>query len=61
MIELRCEIHGGPLRYHKGLWVCPGWDGEGCLNIAGGLPQDAYDRVSSGQTRWPGAMLASSS
>lgn len=53
--HLSCEIHG-PLRRRPEcqLWVCPGFDGEACLNLPDGIPDDAYDRVSSGRTRWPG-------
>ena len=56
MPVLLCEIHRGPLRHRPGeqRWICPGWDGEGCLNLPDGLSEDAYDRVNSYETYWPG-------
>lgn len=57
-----CEIHG-PLKRHGGFWGCAGLDGEGCLNscahVREPLPHDAYLRVLSGVTYWPGTTVLS--
>jgi hypothetical protein len=61
---LACDVHG-PLKRREesgvpGLpgpvWVCLGWDGEGCPSSGWPMPDTAYRRVSSGLTRWPGAV-----
>ena len=55
MTVLICEIHDGPLhRRDDGMWTCPGWDGEGYLNVRSGIPDEAAARLLAGETRWPG-------
>jgi hypothetical protein len=64
--NVACEVHG-PLRWHgdavlpeggPGAWTCPGFDGEGCLNIGPfPLPDASYRRVASGIARWPGTVV----
>ncbi len=63
MTSLVCEIHLGPLKHRPAecRWVCPGFDGEKPLCLQDGIPEDAYARVSAGETRWPGLIRAASS
>ncbi|MCW2929968.1 MAG: hypothetical protein JWM19_930 [Actinomycetia bacterium] len=51
---LECEVHGRMSPRDDGRWECAGFDGEGCLNIPGGIPADAAMRLASGQTYWAG-------